>query len=225
MSAYPNIMFLDTGELNQTHNLAQVVEVFPKLGFEIVQTKVRGNLYEWNNENKMQILADAAREKQLSLQCVNSDIEFEITQDVNWNVEELGNQNRAWIQTSTFSTAYFWNSIETSEKYSKLLLAIGTELYNILKPSFGWIDFNFGIYTSHEDIETVKLPALYWANFFGPRYVNMLGEHKILNAPAWKLDRLLDEGYLYVLASGLGLSHDLVPSETVKAYFGIQKVR
>jgi hypothetical protein len=225
MSANPHIMFLDTSEIASTQNLERVIDVFPKLGFEIVQAKVRENVYDWNIHNQTQTLRNAEREKQLSLQCVNHKMKVDIGQDLNWDVDELGGKNRAWIRTYTFGAAYFWDSIITSEKYSNLLLAIGTDLYNILKPSFGWIDFNFGLQTTHEDIEIGNLPTLYWANFFGPRYVNVLGENKILNAPGWKIDRLSDNGYLYVLSSGLGLSYDTVSIETIKKYFGIDKVR
>jgi hypothetical protein len=218
-------MFLDMSQLLGTSELAYMVEVFLNLGFEITQAKAKDKYYEWNTSSRTQILAEAVHEKELSFQCVNTNLKFEMGQHINWDVAELGGKSRAWIQSYTFDTAYFWNSIESSEKYSQLLLTIGTRLYDILMPTFGWIDFNFGVYTSHEDLESAKLPALYWANFFGPRYISKFGEDKIRNAPGWKIDRLSNNGYLYVLSSGLGLSDDIVPREKVQAYFGVRKVR
>jgi len=218
-------MFLDSKTPINAHGLELIIDAISQLGFKVVQAKIRDTHYEWSAENMASILASASREKQLTLRYVNPELNFEISQEIIWSEEELGGNNRAWIDTYTFATAYFWNSVETSETYSELLLAIGLELYNILNPTFGWIDFNFGIFTTHEDIESVKLPVLYWANFFGPRYVDKLGKARIESAPSWKVEQLADGGYLYVLSSGLGLSRYDVSSEKIKAIFGVEKVR
>lgn len=218
-------MFLDSKTPINADSLKLIIDATVRLGFKVVETKIRDTLYEWSAQNTESILDNASREKQLALRYVNSELNFEIYQEIIWSAEELGGNNRAWIDTYTFGTAYFWNSIEESEKYSGLLLAIGIELYNILHPTFGWIDFNFGIFTAHEDIESVNLPVLYWANFFGPRFIDKIGKQRIESAPNWKLEKLADDGYLYVLSSGLGLSRDEVPSGNIKLIFGVEKVR
>lgn len=218
-------MFLDSNTPINADSLKLIVDAIVGLGFKVVETKIQDTSHEWNSQTEASILAGAAREKQIAFQYMNSELNFEIYQEINWMMDELGDKNRAWIDTHTFDTAYFWKSVEESEIYSGLLLAIAIELYNVLSPAFGWIDFNFGIFTTHEDVELVNLPALYWANFFGPHFVNKLGKQKIDSAPNWKLEQLADGGYLYVLSSGLGLSLDDVSYEKVKVIFGVEKVR
>lgn len=218
-------MFLDSNTTINANSLKLIIDVVVRLGFKVGEIKIHDILYEWSAETLASILASALREKQIALQYIYSELNFEIYQEIRWDSDELGGKNRAWIDTHTFNTAYLWKSVKESEMHSRLLLTIGIELYNILNPTFGWIDFNFGIFTTHEDVELVNLPALYWANFFGPRFVDKLGKQKLESAPGWKLEQLSDGGYLYVLSSGLGLSSDDVSSEKVKEIFGVEKVR
>jgi hypothetical protein len=225
MSTYPNIVFLDSKTPVTEDTLATIIGAMLRQGFKITQKRIHGTWQEWNSDNISLTLADAIRLKQLALRYINPELEFEILQELNWNADDLGRDNRIWIQTYTFDTAYFWNSVDISERYSEILLEMGIELYNILRPAFGWIDFNYGIFTTHEDVESVRLPALYWANFFGPRFVDSLGRGRIESAPKWKIKQLPDGGYLYILSSGLGLSGDTVSAESVKAAFGVDKVR
>lgn len=218
-------MFLDSKVPISPNSLKLVVDAMSSLGLILLEAKIRNDSYDWNTQNISLILANASREEEITLIYANPELKFEISQEIRWNPEQLGRIDRVWIKTYTFDTAYFWNSAEESETYSELLLRIGIELYNIFSPTFGWIDFNFGIFTTHEDVESINLPALYWANFLGPRFVEKIGRQKIESAPNWKLERLADGGYLYVLSSGLGLSRESVSSERVKTIFGAVKVR
>ena len=90
---------------------------------------------------------------------------------------------------------------------------------------FGWIDFDYGSHTNFEDIENLRLPALYWATYLGPSYVRRIGQSKIINAPAWKVIPLIDGGYLYMTSPTPGLADIHVDTEEVKKYFGIEYVR
>ena len=218
-------MFLDSKVPINSNVLKLIIDAMSSLGFILAEAKIRNTFHELNRQDIWLMLANASEAKQITLRYANPELKFEISQEIRWDSEQLGRSNRAWIKTYTFDTAYFWNSTEESETYSGLLLRIGVELYNVLSPTFGWIDFNFGIFTTHEDVEAAGLPTLYWANFFGPRFVEKIGDQKIESAPNWKLERLADGGYLYVLSSGLGLSRGSVSSEHIKTIFGTKKVR
>jgi hypothetical protein len=45
------------------------------------------------------------------------------------------------------------------------------------------------------------LPDIYWANLFGPEYVEMFGERKIMSAPGHRVEKLPDGGVLLTLTS------------------------
>lgn len=44
------------------------------------------------------------------------------------------------------------------------------------------------------------LPGIYWANYFGPLYVNFFGREKFLTAPAYHKEELSDGGFLLLTA-------------------------
>lgn len=44
------------------------------------------------------------------------------------------------------------------------------------------------------------LPGIYWANFFGPRYVDFFGEDRLLAAPAHKVEWLGEAGILLLVS-------------------------
>jgi len=43
-------------------------------------------------------------------------------------------------------------------------------------------------------------PGIYWANFWGPSYVDKLGRKKLLSAPSYKVEELSDGGLLVLTA-------------------------
>lgn len=54
---------------------------------------------------------------------------------------------------------------------------------------------------------TEHLPGIYWANFFGPIYVEFFGREKLLSAPAYKVEEL-PEGGILLLTSASPLDWD-----------------
>ena len=113
------------------------------------------------------------------------------------------------------------------EFYSQLLLDISIQLYNILRPEFGWIErCRLRGYTKLKDIESFTIPHVYWANFFGPNYVQNVGKEFLANAPGWKFEGLNDGGMLYVLSSHMAsFRKNNQLQENIKAYFKIDSVR
>ena len=149
---------------------------------------------------------------------------LEILQQLAWGKQQMGTNNRAYVRTSTLDTR-FWRSEYDNTRFCALLLDIAKGLYDILWPTFGWIDLYYGWTTTHEDIEATNLRMLYWANFFGSRLVERLGRDRILSAPAWHVDELTDGGLLYLLAPHLGLTDEHVSIEDVKEYWSVENVR
>lgn len=225
MSASLDILFLDSYTLEDPLTLERVVQVFLDKGFSIEEFKVNYQAMAWEKEpgSMRRLLFLAYQARNCLFLAWNAEWRLEIRQHIAWDSPK--GQREAWIRTTTDNTPYFWYEKHNPTRYSRFFLDIGKGLYEVLRPTFGWIDFDYGLRTTHEDIEALELPVVYWANFFGPAYVDKIGRDKILTAPAWAIEELSDGGILYVLASCPGLTEDHVPVEKVKAHFGVKEVR
>lgn len=225
MSAALDILFLDSCTLEDPLTLEKVVQVFLEKGFSIEEFKINYQVMAWEKgpESMRRLLSLAYQAQNCYFLAWNAEWRLEIRQHIAWDSPK--GQQEAWIRTTTDNTPYFWYEEYNPARYSRFFLDIGKSLYEVLRPTFGWIDFDYGLRTTHEDIEALELPVLYWANFFGPAYVDKIGRDKILTAPAWAIEELSDGGILYVLASCPGLAEDHVPVEKVKAHFGVKEVR
>ena len=227
MSASLHIMFLNSDHLGKPGILEQILLVFKNSGFEVDQLTSSGEHggqkeRSQEHEKTMTLAYDV---KGLSFRAFNSDWQLEVHQQIDWGASKLGGEKRAWFRTVTDNTPYFWRAKYDPTRYSRFFLDIGKDLYKIVSPSFGWIDFDYGLRTTYEDIESLELPTLYWANFFGPEYVSKIGREKIISAPAWVIEKLSNGGLLYVLSSCPGLADDHVPPDDVKSHFGAMQVR
>lgn len=227
MSASLDIRFLDSHTLGDPITLERVVQVFLDKGFNIEEFEVDDQAMSWEKgpESMRRLLSLAHQAQNCYFLAWNAEWRLEIRQYLAWGLLKMGREDRAWICTTTDNTPYFWYEEHNPARYSRFFLDIGKSLYEVLRPTFGWIDFDYGLRTTHEDIEALELPVVYWANFFGPAYVDKIGRDKILTAPAWTIEELADGGLLYVLASCPGLAADHVPVESVKAHFGVEQVR
>lgn len=225
MSASLDIFFLDSYTLGSSMTLERVVRVFLDAGFDIDEFKVSNQTIAWEREPERmrRLLTLAHQARDCYFLAWNAEWRLEIRQHIAWDSPK--GEKEAWIRTTTDNTPYFWRIEYNPASYSRFFLDIGKSLYEVLQPTFGWVDFDYGLFTTHEDIEALELPTLYWANFFGPAYVNKIGRDKILSAPAWAIEELADGGLLYVLASCPGLADDHVSVERVKAHFGVKRVR
>jgi hypothetical protein len=221
MTMFLNIHFLDSKTLGKPGSLEDIIEFFEKTGFEIKEFEVNGERIVWKYD--LYLAYDA---KNCWFYAFNPRWRFEVHQIIAWDVPELGGVGRHYIRTINNNEPYFWDPEKDPERYARFYQDIGKGLYTILRPTFGWIEWDLEwLPTKHEDIENLRLPALYWVNFFGPPYVRQLGREKILKAPAWQIEELPDGGLLYVLASSPGWCKEQVSLEAVKAYFGIDQVR
>ena len=225
MSASLDIFFLDSHTLGDPITLERVVQALMGIDFSIEEFKVNNQAIAWEREpeSMRRLLTLAHQARNCYFLAWNAEWRLEIRQHIAWDSPK--GIKEAWIRTTTDNTPYFWRAEYNPARYSRFFLDIGKRLYEVLRPTFGWIDFDYGLRTTHEDIEALELPTLYWANFFGPAYVDKIGRDKILSAPAWAIEELPDGGLLYVLASCPGLADDHVSVESVKAHFGIESVR
>lgn len=106
------------------------------------------------------------------------------------------------------------------------VLELAKELCLVWKPGFAWIDrCKMSGYTSTEDVNQLRIPHVYWGNFFGPSYVREFGEGYFLNAPGLKAARIDGGGVLYVLSPDLTGRYKKELVERIKAYFDVDSVR
>jgi hypothetical protein len=87
----------------------------------------------------------------------------------------------------------------TLDSQANGMLALGLLLYPFLHPKFGWIDELGNNSPTEKSIEATELKYIFWANFFGPEYVNKYSRAFLLNAPGWRKEELDDGGILYVV--------------------------
>ena len=225
MTASLENLFLDSATLGTQKIVAQILQAFIDLDFSIDEFEIEDEAKSGTRRLQSSGSALLSDNEEFSFRAYHTKWQFEIRQQIAWGEKRLGGKNRAWIRTSTDNTPYFWNREYDPDRYSRLFLDLGKSLYTLVRPQFGWADFNYGLFTAHIDIEKLALPALYWANYFGPDYVSKIGRDRIRNAPAWAIEDLPDGGILYILASSPGLATYQVPIEKVKSYFNVSQVR
>ena len=146
--------------------------------------------------------------------------------ELEWEHDRAGRPVKTRVYLSTLDAWMFNEAKYPREYYAQLMLRLGKALYAILHPVFGSIDFCSNR-TREKDVQALKIPHIYWANFFGPEYVEKYGKEYFLNAPGWLHEELDDGGILYVLAPVMArrVKGYKALVEEVKAYFGVESVR
>lgn len=132
------------------------------------------------------------------------------------------------LKAQTSDTVMFTQNQWEPEKSAERVLRLCKTVYDVIHPRFGWIErCKTSGYTSYEDVDTLRIPHVYWANFFGPEYVSKLDESFLLNAPGWRHEKLADGGLLYVMSPTLQNRgrQEKTLQQSVKAYFGVNSVR
>jgi len=87
------------------------------------------------------------------------------------------------------------------EEGTQLMLKLGLDMYKYLRPWYGWLDYSQYDFLSREAIRDGKeLDTLYWANFYGPQYVEKYGGKFFLESPCWKKEILSDGGVFLQLS-------------------------
>ena len=144
---------------------------------------------------------------------------------------EMQPESQAAISTrfaaSGFNTVSLWveETYLQSQLHTEDLLRMSIELYVLISPSYGSIhrtqdalematvhDPKYGKTIVPTDLKR-GLPGVFWANFFGPEYVELVGRQRLLSAPCKVARELPDGGVLILLAS----SPLALPIETIRA--------
>lgn len=141
-----------------------------------------------------------------------------------WQVE--GSGCNSIVEAHTDDTAMFTQKQWNPEDNARRLLELAKVIYDTIQPRFAWVErCHWKGYTTPEDVVQLRLPHLYWANFFSPAYVEKLGQEFLMNAPGWKKEPLPDGGLLYVLSPSLAGTGPKATVTAVQNYFGVPSVR
>lgn len=149
--------------------------------------------------------------------------------EIQWteNAASQSNMPVRFLKLFTDSTAMFTQVQYDSKQNCDRLLTLARRLYTIYRPQFGWIERDLlSGYTTQADIVAQTIPHIYWANFFGPQYVEKYGLAFFEQAPGWLCEVLGDGGCLYVLSPDTNRKKGAAQLETaVKDYFSVESVR
>lgn len=227
-----NLHFLDSARLGEEGSLEQIIETVQNCGLNIIGVSVwsdDGDIVfstpRYNQEAR-QNLPIAYKRHSLTFYAADDEIEISLAFDLGWNVSDAGGTERAWLH------AYCEDALgENPEYHSQGFLDLAKRLYQTVQPRFGWIErLSFwnpekAGYTTWQDVEKLQLPHVYWANFFGPAYVNKLGKEFLMQAPGWKVEELDDGGLVYALSTSVAGRSPVAFVREVQSYFGVQHVR
>ncbi|MBI4317573.1 MAG: hypothetical protein HY675_03705 [Chloroflexi bacterium] len=92
-------------------------------------------------------------------------------------------------------------------------------IYPHLGPAYGWLDEVGERLYRGQDVPARKLAYIFWANFFGPPYVEKYGRDFLLGAPGWRVEELSDGGILYVISPSFVKLWEVVKPKQVLHYF------
>jgi len=125
------------------------------------------------------------------------------------------------------STSIFRKAEYYAERHCQVLLDLFKQLYYVFQPEFGWIEICGSLspgYTKIENVDQLRVPHIYWSNFFSPSYVEKLGRDYLEKAPGWKVEFLEDGGCLYVLSPTMKAANKVF-TEQIKEYWGVEEIR
>ena len=126
-----------------------------------------------------------------------------------------------WGETAQLlvkNQTYLWVDSAHLKRYGAVIefISLMRALYEALRPAHGFAAMNYDYEAKNrrvyrrDDKTTVQewygrdlsigLRGVYWANWFGPTYVEFFGEHILRTAPSFRGDRLSDGGYQILTA-------------------------
>jgi hypothetical protein len=83
-------------------------------------------------------------------------------------------------------------------------LALLLHLYPLLRPKYAFVDESGFNMISRKSLQKNEIAHVFWANVYGPAYVDRYGKDLFLSAPGWKKQALEDGGVLYVTSESFG---------------------
>jgi len=108
----------------------------------------------------------------------------------------------------------FSHNISLKEQRSDWLetfISYSWTMFDLLRPPYAYVccesDYRAKNVIDNENLHAAVgidlqkyLPGIYWANFFGPRYIDFFGEDQLLSAPAHDVQWIDDAGILLLLS-------------------------
>jgi hypothetical protein len=227
-------------DVGKPGSLEAILDTLQAMGFRIKHGHV-GDLFEpivkWGTPDRHPVDEDVRRGLHIAYEHGHLDIlamqdrsdEYNYLGfwfELKWEDDSSGSPLKTRVYLNSDDTPLFTQEKYHRDYYAQLLLLFAKELYAILHPVFGSIDF-CSKHTREKDVQALEIPHIYWANFFGPEYVEKYGKEYFLNAPGWLHEELDDGGMLYVLAPVMArrVKGYKALVEEVKAYFGLEQVR
>lgn len=125
-------------------------------------------------------------------------------------------QDMRWVSVSCDISFIDPQKVDTS---ASSFLRFAELIYPHLGPAYGWVDEVGTRLPKEEDVAARKLKYTFWANFFGPPYVERYGRDFLLGAPGWRVEELSDGGILYVLSPSFVNLWQVVRENEVLGYF------
>ncbi len=234
------LRFHRTKDIGRPGTLEAVLDALQGLGFRIKDGRV-GDFFdpvvEWVVPGMLPVDEDVRRGLHIAYEnghlliLVSQGYSDEYKQlgfwlELKWQYDLSGRLVKTYVSLHSDDTPLFNREELHREYYAQLLLRFAKALYAILHPVFGSIDFCSNR-TREKDVQALEIPHIYWANFFGPEYVEKYGKEYFLKAPGWLHEELDDGGILYVLAPVMArrVKGYKALVEEVKAYFGVESVR
>ena len=235
-SNYAHILLLNCQYLGQPGSLEQILEAVQGMGFSLDFLKVgswaAGLDASWKKfDDQMRREIHTAYDKRnLAFLCMDRESHLSPWFLLEWESVGLDELWHARLNVEQSHTVLFTRKQFDREFYAQRYLEVGKRLYSIVQPAFGWIERVSPMkclpgYTEFSDVEDLAVPMIYWANFFGPEYVDKLGKEYLMNAPGWKVEELKDGGVLYVLSPNMAGTGPKAVVEQVKQYFDVDWVR
>lgn len=232
MSRYLSVALLYPSKMGQPKSLETIMDAAEQAGYKVKSLRVGSYVTEhfafWRHydEQARQELGIAYEKQTLTFRAIEkTKVPIVLSFECCWRLEN-NRTHASVLMADTGDTAMFTQKQWNPEENAQRLLHLTRALYHASRPKFAWIErCHLRGYTTQDDIENLRLPHIYWANFFGPEYVDKLGKDFLINAPGWKVEELDDGGILYVLTPSLMGTGPKKIVEQVKAYFGVETVR
>lgn len=219
MSIEPHLGFYNSQTLGQKGSIESIVHILKKEKYELFNFYVGSLLKpdaQWGTNFRSGGLEKAYEKNNVSFMARNKEMELEFQVHLTWNITLGDGKKHAYVGVATNQTARFYPNNERAVEYSNLLLYFGKILYSKVLPDFGWIDLQEPSGSTWFDVvEQCVIDQVYWANFYGPRYIAKYGIKNLLSTPAWQTETLNNQGCLVVLSAVLG-QHEKI--EVIKEY-------
>ena len=190
-----------------------LIQDLETLGYKVVDLKVKGYVYDNDKEFADNIdiaLKKASEDKRISFKAINPHNKLELLFRINWDDAEWGNLvfGRPYIYIRSFQEFLVYDGEPslgyTPNYYFDTLIKLGRLIYTQTLPVFSWIDFMLPEFApTGENIDSLNLSRLYWANFFSPEYLIKIGRERFGTLPIGYIESLADNGILYILDRNL----------------------